>query len=66
MTSRTLVEAVLTDGPLRGRLVEVERVEGRPPTTIDLPNDDAGSVRYCLSHLNQKGMTAAYSFLYAV
>ena len=30
MTSRTLVQALLTDGPLKGRLVEVEPVEGRP------------------------------------
>jgi hypothetical protein len=41
-------------------------VEGRPPATIDIPNDDAGTVRYCLSELSQKGTTAAYSFLYAV
>ena len=66
MTSRTLVQARLTDGPLRGRLVEVEPVEGRPPATIDIPNNEAGTVRYCLSQLSQKGTTAAYSFLYAV
>ena len=66
MTSQTLVQARLTDGPLKGRLVEVEPVEGRPPATIDIPNDDAGTVRYCLSQLSQTGMTAAYSFLYAV
>jgi hypothetical protein len=66
VTSEALVQARLTDGPLKGRLVEVEPVEGRPPTTIDIPNDDAGTVRYCLSQLNQHGMTATYSFLYAV
>ncbi len=65
MTSRALVQALLTDGPLKGELVEVEPVEGRPPATIDLRNDD-GTVRYCLSELDQKGMTAAYTFLYAV
>ncbi len=65
MTSRTLVRALLTDGPLRGALVEVEPVEGRPPATIDLQNDD-DTVRYCLSELDQKGMTAEYTFLYAV
>jgi hypothetical protein len=64
--SRTLVQAVLSDGPLKGRLVEVEPVEGRPPATIDIPNDDAGTVRYCLAQLSQEGMTAAYTFLYAV
>jgi hypothetical protein len=66
VTSRTLVQARLSDGPLKGRLVEVEPVEARPPATIDIPNDDAGTVRYCLSELSQEGMTAAYSFLYAV
>jgi hypothetical protein len=65
VTSRTLVRALLTDGPLRGTLVEVEPVEGRPPATIDLQNDD-DTVRYCLSELDQKGMTAEYTFLYAV
>jgi hypothetical protein len=66
MASRTLVQALLTDGPLKGRLIEVEPVEGRPPATIDIADDDTGSVRYCLSELSQKGMTATYSFLYAV
>jgi hypothetical protein len=51
---------------MKGRLVEVEPVEGRPPTTIDIYDDDDGTVRYCLSQLTQKGMTAAYTFLYAV
>lgn len=60
------MQAQLTDGPLKGRLVEVEPVEGRPPATIDLENDDESTVRYCLSELDQKGMTAAYTFLYAV
>jgi hypothetical protein len=66
MTSRTLLQALLADGPLKGRLVEVEPVEGRPPMTIDIQDDDGGRVRYCLSELNQKGMTAAYTFLYAI
>jgi hypothetical protein len=61
-----LVQALLTDGPLKGRLVEVEPVEGRPPATIDISDDHDGTLRYCLSELSQKGMTAAYSFLYAV
>jgi hypothetical protein len=65
VTSQALVQARLTDGPLDGRRVEVEPVEGRPPSTIDLRNDD-DTVRYCLSELDQKGMTAAYTFLYAV
>jgi hypothetical protein len=60
------MQALLADGPLKGRLVEVEPVEGRPPSTIDIENDDDGTVRYCLTELSQGGMTAAYSFLYAV
>ena len=66
MPTNELVQARLTDGPLKGRFVEVEPVEGRPPATIDIPDDDNGTVRYCLSELSQKGMTAVYSFLYAV
>lgn len=50
---------------MKGGLVEVDPVEGRPPATIDLQSDD-DIVRYCLSELDQKGMTATYTFLYAV
>lgn len=60
------MKALLTDGPLQGKPVEVQPVEGRPPTTIDLQDGDDGTLRYCLSELNQEGMTAAYTFLYAV
>jgi hypothetical protein len=60
------VQALLTDGPLQGKPVEVQPVEGRPPTTIDLQDEDGGTLRYCLLELNQEGMTAAYTFLYAV
>jgi hypothetical protein len=60
------VKALLTDGPLQGKPVEVEPVEGRPPTTVDVQDDEGGTLRYCLSELNQEGMTAAYTFLYAV
>ena len=60
------MQALLTDGPLQGKPVEVQPVEGRPPTTIDLQDEDGGTLRYCLSELNQEGMTAAYTFLYAV
>jgi len=62
----TPVKALLTDGPLRGKPVEVEPVEGRPPMTIDLQDEDDGTLRYCLSELNQSGATATYAFLYAV
>ena len=61
------MQAQLTDGPLKGRRIEVEPVAGRPPATIDVEDDDDdGTVRYCLSQLDQSGTTAAYSFLYAV
>jgi hypothetical protein len=61
------VQAQLTDGPLKGKVVEVEPVEGRPPATIDIENEkDKATLRYCLSQLDQSGHTAAYSFLYAV
>jgi hypothetical protein len=60
------VRALLTDGPLKGKPVEVEPVEGRPPMTIDLQAEDDGTLRYCLVELNQPGITADYTFLYAV
>ena len=62
----TMMQALLTDGPLQGESVEVEPVEGRPPKTVDLQNKGDGTVRYCLSEWGQEGMTAAYTFLYAV
>jgi hypothetical protein len=61
----TMMQALLTDGPLQGEPVEVEPVEGRPPKTVDL-NEGDDTLRYCLSEWNQEGMTAAYTFLYAV
>ena len=60
------VQALLEDGPMRGKTVEVEAVEGRPPKTIDVPEEKGGACRYCLAQWNQEGMTAAYTFLYAV
>jgi hypothetical protein len=60
------VDAVLQDGPLQGETVAVEAVEGRPPKTIDVPDKEGGALRYCLVEWTQEGMTAAYTFLYAV
>jgi hypothetical protein len=57
---------LLEDGPLKGRSVEVEPVEGRPPKTIDLPADDGATYRYVLSEWTQSGGSAGYSLLYAV
>jgi hypothetical protein len=39
------VRALLTNGPLKGKPVEVEPVEGRPPMTIDLQAEDDGTLR---------------------
>jgi len=61
-----MMQALLKDGPLKGESIEVEAVEGRPPMTVDLPKEGDGALRYCLSELNQEGMTAVYTFLYAV
>jgi hypothetical protein len=33
---------------------------------MDLQNEGNDTLRYCLSELNQEGMTAVYTFLYAV
>jgi len=60
------MQALLDDGPMQGKPVEVEPVEGRPPKTIDLTDEDGDTLRYCLLEWNQEGMTAAYTFLYAV
>ena len=60
------VRALLEDGPMQGKTVEVEAVEGRPPKTIDVPDENGGTCRYCLAQWTQEGMTAAYTFLYAV
>ena len=61
------VRALLDDGPLKGKTVEVEFVEARPPKTIEVA-DEGGSptYRYCLSRWTQKGEVARYTFLYAV
>jgi len=60
------VRALLENGPMQGKTVEVEAVEGRPPKTIDVPDEKGGTYRYCLAQWSQEGMTAAYTFLYAV
>ena len=60
------VQAHLEDGPLKGKAVEIEAVEGRPPMTVDVPDEKGGVCRYCLGELTQEGDTAIYTFLYAV
>jgi hypothetical protein len=58
--------ATLQDGPLEGRSIEAEVVEGRPPKTIDVPADDGSTCRYCLAGWAQHGRSAVYTFLYRV
>ena len=57
------ITAVLDDGPLRGERIEAEVVEGRPPSTIDVPGDGGST---CLAHWVQSGPSAVYTFLYRV
>ena len=60
------VTAVLEGGPLDGRRVDADVVEGRPAKTIDVRADDGTTCRYCLAEWAQSGQSAAYSFLYRV
>ena len=57
---------VLERGPLAGRRIEVDVVEGRPPKTIDVRADDGSTCRYCLADWVQAGPSAIYTFLYRV
>jgi hypothetical protein len=56
--------AVLEGGPLAGRRLEADVVEGRPPKTIDVKADDGSTCRYGLAEWAQAGSSAVYSFLY--
>jgi hypothetical protein len=60
------ITAKFEDGPLSGRSIEVEVLEGRPPKTLDAPADDGSICRYCLEGWMQSGRSAAYTFLYVV
>lgn len=51
---------------MQGKTVEVEALEGRPPKTIDVPDEKGGACRYCLAQWAQEGTTADYTFLYHV
>ena len=62
----TTITAALDDGPLRGKRIEAQVVEGRPPSTVDVPADDGSTCRYCLAQWNQTGPSAEYTFLYRV
>ena len=60
------ITAVLERGPLAGRRIDIDVVEGRPPKTIDVVADDGSSCRYCLEDWVQTGSCAVYTFLYRV
>src|SRR3954453_16670353 len=60
------ISARLDDGPLQGIRIEAEVVEGRPPSTVDVPADDSSTCRYCLAERAQSGPSALYTFLYRV
>ncbi len=60
------ITAVLEDGPLQGVRIEAQVVEGRPPSTVDVPADDGSTCRYCLAEWAQSGPSASYTFLYRV
>jgi hypothetical protein len=60
------ITAALDDGPLQGTRLEAEVVQGRPPSTLDVPDDDGGVCRYCLAEWVQSGPSAVYTFLYRV
>jgi len=61
-----VISAILCDGPLEGRTVDAEVVEGRPPRTIDIAADDDTTCRYCLAEWTQSGPSAVYTFVYRV
>jgi hypothetical protein len=60
------ITAILQRGPLAGRRIDVDVVEGRPPKTIDVPANDGSTCRYCLADWAQTGASAIYTFLYLV
>ena len=60
------IAAMLAEGPLAGRRVAVDPVEGRPPKTLDLSGPDGAVYRYGLVEWTQEGHEAQYEFLYAV
>ena len=64
--SAPTVTASLDDGPLEGRKMEVEVIEGRPPKTIDVVDDDGDLCRYCLADWVQTGQSAVYTFVFHV
>ena len=64
--SEPTITAVLERGPLAGRRIDVDVVEGRPPKTIDMRAADGSACRYCLADWTQTGPSAIYTFLYLI
>ena len=60
------ITALLDDGPLQGTRIEAQVVEGRPPSTVNVPGEDGNTYRYCLAEWVQGGPSAEYTFLYQV
>lgn len=60
------ITAKFEDGPMSGKTLEVEVVQGRPPSTIDVEGPRHTATRYCLAGWMQSGDSALYSFLYEV
>jgi|1186.fasta_scaffold468299_2 hypothetical protein len=60
------ITATFSDGPLEGRQVPADVIEGRPPKIVDVPADDGSTYRYCLAGWLQTGSSAKYTFLYRV
>lgn len=60
------ITATLADGPLEGKRIEADVVEGRPPKIIDVPVENGSRCRYCLADWVQTGSSAVYTFLYRV
>ena len=60
------ITATLDDGPLEGICFEAQVVEGRPPSTIDVPADNGSTCRYCLAEWANSGPSVTYTFLYRV
>ena len=60
------ITATLDDGPLQSIRIEAQVVEGRPPSTVDVPAEDGSTCRYCLAGWAQSGPSATYTFLYRV
>ena len=66
MQTAPTIAATLSDGPLKGRTITTDVIEGRPPKIIDVQGDDGSMCRYCLAKLIQSGSSAVYTFVYRV